>query len=31
MTWHTFKNGVIVEGWDSWNLGGLLESLRQGE
>jgi predicted ester cyclase len=28
MTWLTFKNGVIVEGWDSWNLGRLLESLR---
>jgi predicted ester cyclase len=28
MTWLTFKNGVIVEGWDSWNLGRLLESLK---
>ena len=28
MTWLTFKKGVIVEGWDSWNLGRLLESLR---
>jgi steroid delta-isomerase-like uncharacterized protein len=28
MTWMTFKDGVIVEGWDSWNLGALLESLR---
>jgi len=28
MTWLTSKNGVIVEGWDSWNLGRLLESLR---
>ena len=28
MTWLIFKNGVIVEGWDSWNLGGLLESLK---
>jgi hypothetical protein len=28
MTWLTLKNGVIVEGWDSWNLGRLLESLR---
>ena len=28
MTWLTFKNGVIIEGWDSWNLGRLLESLR---
>jgi steroid delta-isomerase-like uncharacterized protein len=28
MTWMTFKDGLIVEGWDSWNLGALLESLR---
>ena len=28
MTWLTFKDGVIIEGWDSWNLGRLLESLR---
>ena len=28
MTWLTFRNGVIVEGWDSWNLGKLLESLK---
>jgi len=28
MTWLTFKNGVIVEGWDSWNLNRLLESLK---
>jgi predicted ester cyclase len=28
MTWLTFKNGLIVEGWDSWNLGRLLESLK---
>jgi predicted ester cyclase len=27
MTWLTFRNGVIVEGWDSWNLSRLLESL----
>lgn len=25
MTWLTFKNGVIVEGWDSWNLSCLLD------
>jgi predicted ester cyclase len=24
MTWLTFKHGVIVKGWDSWNLGRLL-------
>jgi predicted ester cyclase len=28
MTWLIFKNGLIVEGWDSWNLGRLLESLK---
>ena len=28
MTWLTFRKGVIVEGWDSWNLGRLLEALR---
>jgi steroid delta-isomerase-like uncharacterized protein len=28
MTWLEFKDGRIVRGWDSWNLGGLLESLR---
>lgn len=28
MTWLVFKDGIIVEGWDSWNLGKLLESLK---
>lgn len=28
MTWLTFRDGVIVEGWDSWNLGRLLQSLQ---
>ncbi len=28
MTWLRFENGRIVEGWDSWNLGGLLEQLK---
>ena len=28
MTWLHFQNGIIVEGWDSWNLGKLLESLK---
>lgn len=27
MTWLTFRDGKVVEGWDAWNLGGLLESL----
>ena len=27
MTWLEFKDGRIVRGWDSWNLGGLLQSL----
>jgi len=27
MTWLEFKDGRIVTGWDSWNLGGLLQSL----
>ena len=27
MTWFEFKDGRIVRGWDSWNLGGLLQSL----
>jgi predicted ester cyclase len=28
MTWLTFKNGLIVEGWDLWKLGKLIESLK---
>lgn len=27
MTWLTFRDNKVVEGWDAWNLGGLLESL----
>ena len=27
MTWLEFKDGRIVLGWDSWNLGGMLQSL----
>jgi steroid delta-isomerase-like uncharacterized protein len=28
MTWMKFKDGKIVEGWDSWNFGGLLNDCR---
>ena len=28
MTWLEFSDGRIVRGWDSWNLGKLLQSLR---
>jgi steroid delta-isomerase-like uncharacterized protein len=28
MTWMLFENGKIVEGWDAWNLGGLLNDCR---
>ena len=27
-TWLVIRDGKLVEGWDTWNLGGLLESLR---
>src|SRR5688572_32132216 len=27
MTWFEFKDGQIVRGWDSWNLGALLKQL----
>ena len=27
MTWLEWKDGRIVQGWDSWNLGGLLQTL----
>ncbi len=29
MTWMRFENGLITEGWDSWNQGELLDQLRQ--
>ena len=29
MTWMVFENGKVVEGWDSWNLGGLLNDCRE--
>jgi steroid delta-isomerase-like uncharacterized protein len=28
MTWLTMKEGRLIEGWDAWNMGALLESLR---
>ena len=28
-TWLTIRNGKIVEGWDTWNFGGLMQSLRE--
>lgn len=28
MSWITVRDGKLHEGWDAWNLGGLLESLR---
>jgi steroid delta-isomerase-like uncharacterized protein len=27
-TWLVIRDGKLIEGWDTWNLGGLLESLR---
>lgn len=27
MTWHRFEDGVMVEGWDAWNIGGLMQHL----
>lgn len=29
ITWLEFSEGRIVRGWDSWNLGGLISSLRE--
>ncbi|HEV7222813.1 MAG TPA: ester cyclase [Pirellulales bacterium] len=28
MTWMRFERGMIAEGWDAWNQGGLLQQLR---
>jgi steroid delta-isomerase-like uncharacterized protein len=28
MTWMVFEDGKVVEGWDAWNLGGLLNDCR---
>ena len=27
MTWFKFRNGRIIEGWDNWNIGGMMQSL----
>ena len=27
-SWFRIRDGKLVEGWDTWNLGGLLDSLR---
>jgi len=27
MTWMEFRSGRMVRGWDSWNLGGMLQTL----
>jgi steroid delta-isomerase-like uncharacterized protein len=27
MTWHRYEDGVLAEGWDSWNLGALMQHL----
>ena len=29
MTWLRFRDGKIVEGWDGWNVGGLVQQLSQ--
>ena len=29
MTWFVIRAGRLVEGWDAWNQGGLVESLRE--
>jgi steroid delta-isomerase-like uncharacterized protein len=31
ITWMVFRDGKIVEGWDAWNLGALLEACRSPE
>jgi steroid delta-isomerase-like uncharacterized protein len=31
LTWMEFKNGRLVRGWDSWNLGALLNTLSERE
>ena len=31
MTWFRFSDGRLVEGWDAWNQGGLMQRLQQSE
>jgi hypothetical protein len=28
MTWLRFRNGKLVEDWDAWNMGGLMQKLQ---
>ncbi|HYT87955.1 MAG TPA: ester cyclase [Gemmataceae bacterium] len=28
MTWHRYRDGKLFEGWDSWNVGGLMQHLK---
>jgi steroid delta-isomerase-like uncharacterized protein len=30
MTWIRYRDGKMIEGWDSWNLQGLLKALQEG-
>lgn len=30
MSWHRYEDGVMAEGWDSWNLGALMQHLAEG-
>ena len=29
ITWHRYRDGKLVEGWDAWNQGGLMMQLQQ--
>jgi predicted ester cyclase len=31
MTWLEFRDGKVVRGWDSWDIGGLLQRLQSAE
>jgi steroid delta-isomerase-like uncharacterized protein len=30
LTWFRFDNGKIMEAWDGWNMGGLIQQLQEG-